>query len=110
MRAVAEGSVRRLFAVAQPVLLRLRNNKTYGFELYLEKNVFVRAIAERLILAPSTEAPRVIFADFEVYPERLLVVYHSSFGLIIGTVCILQWIRGYRWTVSFRGKAGDLEI
>jgi len=57
VRAVAERSVRCLFAIAQPIVLSLRNNETYGFERYLEKNVFVRAVAERLVLAPSTEAP-----------------------------------------------------
>jgi len=88
VRAVAERSVRGLFAIAQPIVLSLRNNETYGFKRYLEKNVFVRAVAERLVLAPSTEAPRISLAGFKMYPERLFVVYHPGSSLIISTVYI----------------------
>lgn len=54
VRSVAKRSVWCLFAIAQPIVLSLRNNETYGPQLYLEENVSMRAVAERLILAPST--------------------------------------------------------
>lgn len=69
----------------------------------------MRAVTERLVFALSTETPHVRLAGFEVHSERFFVIYYSGLGLIIGTERILQWIRGYRWTVGFRGKARDLE-
>ena len=54
MRTIAERSVGCLLAVAQPVGLGLFNLKQYRPLLDLEKDVLVRAIAERLPVALAT--------------------------------------------------------
>lgn len=110
VRAVAEGSVRCLLAVAQPVLLSLRNGETYRSKLDFEKNVFVRAVTQRLTLALTTETPWVISASFETYLERLLVVYHSVFSLKTGTVRIFKRIHRYWRFLGLCGETQDLKI
>lgn len=104
--AVTEGPVRCLLAVAQPVFLSLRNGETYGSKVDFEKNVFVRAVTQRLTLALTTETPRVIFAGFEAYFERFLVVYRSVLSLKTGAVRIFKRIHRY-W--RFLGLCGEAQ-
>lgn len=99
-----------MLAVAQPVFLGLRNVEADGFQLDLEENVLVRAIAQRLIFTLATQAPRVILTSLETHLERLFVVYHSGTGLLIGAVYVFQRVRRYRRFLGFCAEAANLKI
>uniref|UniRef100_A0A2M3ZUY3 Putative secreted peptide n=1 Tax=Anopheles braziliensis TaxID=58242 RepID=A0A2M3ZUY3_9DIPT len=82
MRSVAEWSVLRLLAVAQPVgaiLLHLKPDRTLcDFVL----NQLVRSVAQWLCLGAATQAPRVSLSFFQLHPERFLIV-HYPIGLLL---------------------------
>jgi len=109
MRTIAERSVWCLLTIAEPVLLSFGNDKTYGFKLNFKEDVLVCAVAKRLILAVTTQAPRVVLAGYEVHSKRFFIVYHSCPRLLICTVYFLQRIRRYLRFIGFRGETRNLK-
>lgn len=86
VRAVAEGPVLRLLAIAQPKGAGFFHLKPYGSLGDFVLHELVGTIAQWLRLGTSAETPRITFAFLQLHPEWFLIIHHTVGLLLLGRV------------------------